>query len=659
MSRLSEAQARRVLSTFGYVDELLREVEHLAREDRSPFERQRSDVAPEEARLLLAQAARLRQEMLSTLDRLGLEPPSHKALARWSIQTALRFARIELEQLDADGLRGYGPVDEEAGDLLGAMTRRMAALAREAAAALRDTAPGGLTERLERLDGREGEILRKVDGAVRRHGLAEVRSLLEAAVESAASTTFDVGLFGRIGAGKSSLVNALLGDEVLPVGARPVTAVPTRVMRGEPGATVILKGGEAKTVSLGELADYVTEEGNPDNGRGVARAEVRHPSVPEGLRLLDTPGVGSLASGAAARTFAWLPRCDLGLLLVAAGGTVERDDLALASGLARAGIELHVLLSKADLLEGGAREREEAVRHVAESLARISGGRAPEVIPVSVRPSGATDFIRFREEVLEPVVAGAHRRRRGALVRRLRHLLRAAEAAIEARGDAGAAPGKAGADAVSEEDLVAADRELRIARGRLRDRTDALSGSADDALDRAARAVSGAWSRGEDGRGAARAAFLDHAGDALEDVRRAAEGIGAERAGDTRTRLPPVFDPPWLDELPGLSPPLGPGLMTLRRARSRLEPVRSSLERSLARYASRLYQWGGSLVEERGTAPEGPGRPPAAASAGPGSASLVAADPKAEAVEESGGGALGDLLERARRLDAATTGAVT
>jgi hypothetical protein len=138
MTGLSDAQARRVLSTFGYVDELLRSVEHLANPDRSPFERPVPDLAPEEARLLLTRTEQLRRRMLEALHELGLEPPPHRGSARWSIQTALRFASIELDKLDAAGLRGYGSVNPETGDLLGALTARLATLARSAAAAVAD-----------------------------------------------------------------------------------------------------------------------------------------------------------------------------------------------------------------------------------------------------------------------------------------------------------------------------------------------------------------------------------------------------------------------------------------------------------------------------------------------------------------------------------------
>jgi len=144
MAGLNDAQARRLAGTFAYVDELLRTIERLASRERSPFERARPDLQPHEARLLLARTARLRQGMLSTLERLGLEPPPRRGSARWSIQTSLQFAEIELAKLDATSLRAYGSVEPGIGELVGSLTAELAALARDAAAVLAPGEPDGL-----------------------------------------------------------------------------------------------------------------------------------------------------------------------------------------------------------------------------------------------------------------------------------------------------------------------------------------------------------------------------------------------------------------------------------------------------------------------------------------------------------------------------------
>ena len=67
------------------------------------------------------------------------------------------------------------------------------------------------------------------------------RRLAEEAADKLADSVVYVAVVGEFKRGKSSLINALLGDEVLPTGVTPVTAAPTLVRFGEvPRATVRL-----------------------------------------------------------------------------------------------------------------------------------------------------------------------------------------------------------------------------------------------------------------------------------------------------------------------------------------------------------------------------------------------------------------------------------
>src|SRR4029079_9212847 len=70
-------------------------------------------------------------------------------------------------------------------------------------------------------------------------GEATIRRLDEAR-SCLASETFRVVVGGERGAGKSLLVNALLGAGVLPCASLPCTAVPSRVVWGEAVATAVL-----------------------------------------------------------------------------------------------------------------------------------------------------------------------------------------------------------------------------------------------------------------------------------------------------------------------------------------------------------------------------------------------------------------------------------
>ncbi len=99
-------------------------------------------------------------------------------------------------------------------------------------------------------------------------------------------------------------------------------------------------------VRVSEIGDFVTEAANPDNVRRVANVTVHMPSsvLREGLVLMDTPGVGSLARAGTQASYAYLPRCDHGVLLVDASGAITDEDVRLLRLLLEAGIGTSVLL---------------------------------------------------------------------------------------------------------------------------------------------------------------------------------------------------------------------------------------------------------------------------------------------------------------------------
>ena len=74
---------------------------------------------------------------------------------------------------------------------------------------------------------------------------------------------FNVSVLGEFKRGKSTLVNALLGLDLMPTGVLPLTAVATEVVYGTPGGTVVHTDGSTEEIDLSRLSDYVTEAGNP------------------------------------------------------------------------------------------------------------------------------------------------------------------------------------------------------------------------------------------------------------------------------------------------------------------------------------------------------------------------------------------------------------
>jgi predicted GTPase len=80
---------------------------------------------------------------------------------------------------------------------------------------------------------------------------------------------FNLVILGAFKRGKSTLINALLGEPILPTAIVPLTSVVTVLGYGEHlNIEVLFQNGERKTISQQELVDYITEKGNPRNRKG-------------------------------------------------------------------------------------------------------------------------------------------------------------------------------------------------------------------------------------------------------------------------------------------------------------------------------------------------------------------------------------------------------
>jgi predicted GTPase len=95
-------------------------------------------------------------------------------------------------------------------------------------------AGGDLQQRLQQLGktGDEIRLLSEIERIITAHGLVEFRGTLSMLLDRMESAAFEVGVFGRVSSGKSSLLNYILQTDVLPVGVTPVTAIPTASVMG-------------------------------------------------------------------------------------------------------------------------------------------------------------------------------------------------------------------------------------------------------------------------------------------------------------------------------------------------------------------------------------------------------------------------------------------
>lgn len=163
----------------------------------------------------------------------------------------------------------------------------------------------------------------------------------------------DVAILGQFKAGKSSLINNLIGKNVLPVGVIPVTTVITRLRYG-PKERAIVKYFDDKTseIRLEELEEYISELKNQANKKNVEVVDLELPSLEpyKGLRFVDTPGLGSVFRYNTEMSEEWLPEVGCAIVTISSDRPLSENDLNLIRELMDYTPRVVLLLSKADLL---------------------------------------------------------------------------------------------------------------------------------------------------------------------------------------------------------------------------------------------------------------------------------------------------------------------
>ena len=229
--------------------------------------------------------------------------------------------------------------------------------------------------------------------------LEATRSLLEE------NPPIDVAVMGQFKAGKSSFLNSLLGQNVLPVGAIPITTAITRLQYGNKERAIVRHfDGRTTEVALTDIAEFTSEAKNPNNDKNVAIVDIELPSMQKysGLRLVDTPGLGSVYKYHQSTSEHWLPAVGTALLAVSSDRPLSEHDLELIRELTSHTPNIILLLTKADLLSPD--QQQEVISFFQQTLQR----ELHRVLPVYLysNKSNTKEYKRLVEEnILKTICA--------------------------------------------------------------------------------------------------------------------------------------------------------------------------------------------------------------------------------------------------------------
>ncbi len=213
----------------------------------------------------------------------------------------------------------------------------------------------------------------------------KVCGVIKNTAEQMTSQAYRVAVIGEFKRGKSSLVNALIGADILPTDILPITATVTKVVYGtERKITIKYKSGEIQERTLQELSDFATkyDEEKEKIALSIREIEVQYPSVfcKNHIEILDTPGLNEHESMSAV-TLGVIGEIDAAIVVISA-----REPLSLTE---------QELIS--DLI------KQSGIRHLVFAVTFI------DIMKDEAEKNRVIDFIKIRisNEVLERIIKTA------------------------------------------------------------------------------------------------------------------------------------------------------------------------------------------------------------------------------------------------------------
>ena len=187
-----------------------------------------------------------------------------------------------------------------------------------------------------------------------------------AAILDALDAPLDVAILGEFNAGKSTLVNALVGEVIVPTGVLPTTAH-IDVLRFGPrrAAQLHLHSGEIEEIALRDVKGRVKRDAG-----SIHHIEYLypHPTLRR-VNFWDTPGFNALDDEHERQAAEALDRAEAIVWVLDATQALAETELTHLERIHNASERLVVVINKIDRL--GASEVDEVVEHVGRALSAI------------------------------------------------------------------------------------------------------------------------------------------------------------------------------------------------------------------------------------------------------------------------------------------------
>jgi small GTP-binding protein len=228
-------------------------------------------------------------------------------------------------------------------------------------------------------------------------------------------------VLGEIKQGKSTLINAILGQDALPTGVTPTTGAVATVRVGEEPGTYLWRdrgdgqGAAREPLDHERFAALATGREPSGEGGAILELVVGKGALPPTLELIDTPGMNDMERVRGAISRGELPRADVLVLVLDATQLLNRtemaflrDAVAAVGGLQGSGARLLLVINRIDLI--GEADRPLLVEHLRREVRVLAGDAALEIFQTDARgalrrpqeaSAGIEEVRRLRRRLIE------------------------------------------------------------------------------------------------------------------------------------------------------------------------------------------------------------------------------------------------------------------
>ena len=203
-----------------------------------------------------------------------------------------------------------------------------------------------------------------------------------------------VSVIGQFKRGKSCLVNALLGEDILPTGIVPITSAATKIRYGAPSCSVRFFNGVVKDVTPSELGGYINEQENPGNLLGVDCVDLTTLSdfLKDGMTLVDTPGIGSYHKNNTDAAYAFIRESDAVIFMLSVDSPINEIEIDILRNTKEYAAKFFFAVNKIDTI-GGA-DQTAYIQYCRNLLCTLMGVEDVVLFPISAREGTGLDELK-------------------------------------------------------------------------------------------------------------------------------------------------------------------------------------------------------------------------------------------------------------------------